>query len=195
MPLSSGLAPGFVRFAYTGSSEPHHAILPILPSGTMTPGNEPSFEQKGGGTLVFTTAMENYLDFYAPMFAPETSFGIAEVYAVDPDTGIRTFIYAIDLAETGSAPIDPQVPLVEGVFVFKCDSGKPLKFYTMEGVFAADARNVGTPPAGVRADFAAYITGDDNFVRGRSNAWPLAFISFTSKVNDRLRVQSGFSNF
>jgi len=195
MPLSSALAPGFVRISYSGSSEPHHMILPIDFDVPPTPGTEPSFNQRGGGTVSLTAALDLFFDPYAPMYNVGTAFGIAEVYAVDPTSGVRTFIYALNVDRTGEDAINPQIALVEGVFVFKCASGKPLKIYTMEGIFAADARNIGTPPAGVRTTFVDYMLSDDNWVWGRSNSFPIAFISFTSKENDRLRVQSGFSNF
>lgn len=193
MPLSSALAPGFIRYFYTGTSEPHSAILPVMFAETPTPGVDPEIAKQGGGSLNFAAIILEYYAAISDCFAITTSFGLAEVYTVDADTGIRTFIFATDINSLGTSE-DPQVPLVEGVFVWKCDSGKPLKVYTMEGVFAADARNIGTPPTGPRADFSAYILSGENFVRGRSNAWPIAFRSFTSKENDRLRVQSGFSN-
>lgn len=194
MPLSSALAPGFIRFAYTGTAEPHHAILPVDFAEVPTPGVDPEILKKGGGSLNFAAITLEYFAAIADNFAATTSFGLAEVYAVDADTGVRTFIFATDINSVGGSA-DPQVPLVEGVYVFKCTSGKPLKIYVMEGVFAANARNIGVPPVGPRADFVDYILSADNFVMGRSNAYPLAFVSFTSKVNDRLRVQSGFNNF
>jgi len=194
MPLSSALAPGFIRFAYTGTSEPHHAILPVDFPDTPVPGVEPDILKQDLTTLNFGAIILEYIAAYADNFNAATSFGIAECYAVDPDTGVRTFIWATNIDLTG-LNVDPQVPLVGGAYVFKCTSGKPLKILVMEGVYAANARNIGVPPAGPREDFVDYILSGDNFVMGRSNAYPQAFVSFTSKVYDRLRVQSGFSNF
>jgi hypothetical protein len=195
MPLSSRLAPGFIKYRYTGTNEPHTAILPVQFAETPTPGVDPQIVKMGGGNLNFGAIILEFWAAISDCYATTTSFGLAEVYSVDADTGIRTFIYATDIDEPGTAAV-PQVPLVEGVFVFKCTSGKPLKIYTMEGVFAADARNIGSlPPGGERDLFKDYILSADNFVYGRSNAYPIAFVSFTSKENDRLRVQSGFNNF
>jgi hypothetical protein len=193
MPLSSSLAPGFIKYRYTGTIEPHFATLPCDFAETPTPGVDPEIAKKGGGSLNFSAIILEYWAAISDCFAPETSFGLAEVYTVDPDTGIRTFIYATDINEAGTSVAD-QVAKVEGVFVFKCTSGKPLKVYTMEGIFTADSRNIGAPVGAERIAFVDYILSDDNFVWGRSNAYPLAFVSFTSKENDRLRTQGGFSN-
>jgi len=187
MPLSSHLAPGFVRLRYTGVQVPHNQIIPIKPAAPMVPGVEPSFETTSGGEVLFSVAVQSWwTSAFSFAFADGTVPGFAEVYAVDPDTGIRTFIYAVLLTGTGGSE-DPQVALVEGVWSFKTTAGKPLKVYAMEGVFTPDVRNIGTVPDEARQKVIDFILGDDNFFYGRFDAWPLVFISFTSKENDVLR--------
>jgi len=193
MPLSSHLAPGFIRITYSGTGRPHHQIIPIKFNGTPEPGVDPSLETTSGGFIQFSTAVVDWITVFKANFNATTAFGLAEIYAVDQDTGIRTFIYATNIADVGS-DVDPQVPFVEGVWTFKTTAGRPLKVYCMEGVYAADARNVGNVPNDGRQDVVDYITGDDNIFYGRTDAWPLALLAFTSKVNDVLRANGAFSD-
>lgn len=187
MPLSSHLAPGFIRFRYTGSVVPHNQIIPIKPASPMTPGVDPVLLTSGATEIPFTTAIQNYWDVaFSDSFNAVTIPGFAEIYAVDPDTGIRQFIYATVVTGPGTAVAD-RVPHVEGVWVFKTTAGRPLKVYAMEGVYGPDVRNIGTTPAGGRTSLREYIVSSDNIFYGRTDAWPLAFMSFTSKENDVLR--------
>lgn len=194
MPLSSHLAPGFIRLTYSGAFLPHHQIIPINFSGTPTPGVEPELSPTGGTPVLFTVAVDNYVaDALAPSLGDTTKVGLADIYAVDPTTGVRTFIYTYNAAGIGTS-INDQVPTVEAVWVFKSTVGKPIKVYVMEGVYEPDARNVGTVPVGPRQDMIDYILSADNIFYGRTNAYPLAFSTFTSKVNDVLRRRQGFSD-
>lgn len=187
MPLSSHLAPGFIRLRYTGFTVPHNQIIPIKPAAPMVPGVDPTLETAGGGEVLFSAAIQNYWDVgFKPSFDAATVPGFAEIYAVDPDTGIRTYIYAVIVTGEGSG-ITANTPLVEGVWVFKTTAGRPLKVYAMEGTYAADVRNIGDVPDDGRQDMVDYILSDDNIFYGRTDAWPLVFMSFTSKENDVLR--------
>lgn len=190
MTLRSALAPGFIRFRYTGATIPHNQTIPIKPAAPMVPGVDPTLETKSGGEVAFSDAIQNYWDVgFAPSFSGVTIPGFAEIYAVDPDTGIATYIFAVSVTGTGTGET-VQVPLVQGVWSFKTTAGKPLKVYAMEGTYAADVRNIGTTPADGRLDLLNYILGDDNIFYGRRDAWPLVFMSFTSKENDVLRARA-----
>lgn len=192
--LSSKLAPGFIRLRYSGTVQPHTQVIPIKPASAMVPGVDPTLLTTSGGEVLFSAAILDYVDsVLAKQFDSTTNFGFADIYAVDPETGIRTFIYTVNIPEVGDS-IETNVPLVEAVWVFKTTAGKPLKVYAMEGVYDANARNIGTVPADGRQDMVTYITGDDNIFYGRQDAWPLAFQTFTTKVNDVLRRRAGFTD-
>jgi len=185
--LSSHLAPGFIRLRYTGSTIPHNQIIPIKPASPMVAGVNPTLLTSGGGEVPFSEAIQTYwTDAFADSFSGVTVPGFAEIYAVDPDTGIRTFIFAVSVTGIGTSG-DEQVPLVEGIWFFKTTAGKPLKVYAMEGTYGADVRNIGSVPADGRQAMVDYITSNDNIFYGRTDAWPLVFLSFTSKENDVLR--------
>lgn len=192
--LSSRLAPGFMRVRYSGSTQPHTQVIPINFAGTPVPGVDPTLLTTSGSEVLFTVGVLDYVDnVLAEQFASTTNFGFADVYAVDPVTGIRTFIYTTSIGEVGTN-VAANVPLSEGVFVFKTTVGKPLKVYVMEAVYAPGARNIGSVPADARQIMLDYILGPTNLFYGRDDAWPLAFQTFTSKTNDTLRRRSGFSD-
>lgn len=190
--LSSKLAPGFIRLRYTGVTQPHNQIIPINFAGTPTQGVEPNLMQSGGGDIPFVLGVKNWVEFgLAPSFSTSTIFGFADIYAVNSVTGVRTFIYTTNIDDLGES-VSPNIALVEGIFVFKTTAGKPLKVYTMEGVYNQDERSVGSVPADGREDLVEYILSTENIFYGRDDAWPLAFQTFTSKVNDALRRREGF---
>jgi len=190
--LSSRLAPGFVRLRYSGVTQPHNMAIPVKFASTPTPGVEPTLLSADDTEILFSTAIAQVVGVaLSGSFAPATAFAFADIYAVDAVTGIRTFIYSKFLGAVG-ASTDPNVALVEGIFVFKTTVGKPLKVYIMEGVYNPDERSIGTVPADGRQDLVDYIVSGDNIFYGRTDAWPLVFVSFTSKVNDALRRREGF---
>jgi len=192
--LSTKQAPGFVRFRYSGATIPHTCQFGIKFSGVPTPGTEPNLETKSGGTVGFVAGVTDFIDLaFQSQFNADTTFGFADIYSVDPTTGLRTFIFTTNIDLVGSN-VAENVPLVQGVFVFKTSAGKPLKVYVMEAVYAADARNIGVVPADERQDMLDYVLGDDNILYGTTDAWPIAFQTFTSKENDVLRRRSGFYN-
>lgn len=194
MPLSSHLAPGFIRLTYSGTRLPHHQTIPINFAGVPTPGVSPEILPTSGVAIDWQVALLDFVDnTMAEQFASGTNFGIADIYAVDSVTGIRQFIYTMTIDEIGTN-VAAQVPFSEGVFVFKSSVGKPIKVYVMEAVYGPGSRNVGSVPGDARQIMVTYITGPTNIFYGRTNAYPLAFATFTSKTNDVLRRNGGFSD-
>lgn len=194
MPLSSHLAPGFIRLTYEGTRLPHHEIIPINFADEPEPGVIPTLAPTGGTPIPFIAAIDNYCELaLAPNLAVGVRIGMADIYAVDQLTGIRTFIYTHSVNQEGTN-VNPTKPFTESVWVFKSSVGKPIKVYIMESVYAADQRNVGSVPADARQDMIDYILSPGNVFYGRTNAYPLAFATFTSKINDVLRRNGGFSD-
>lgn len=194
MPLSSKLAPGFIRLTYSGLFLPHHQIIPINFADPPTPGVNPSLMPSGGTPVDFVTAIDNYVDTALNLqFNETTKFGLADIYKVDPTTGIRTFIYTTGLGRLGEA-VPVNVANAQAVWVFKSTVGKPVKVTLMESIWTIGSRNVGTVPADARQDMINYIVSPDNIFYGRTNAYPLAFSTFTTKENDVLRERNGFSD-
>lgn len=193
MPLSSALAPGFCRITYSGSILPHHMILPVNYAEEPTQGIMPTVLDKSGTDHDGQAAIEDFIAEIQPSFGDETTFGLAVFYSVDEISGIRSYVKAFDLNLPGTSA-DPQVPLVRGAFQFVAGNGFPVKIILMEGVYEPNARNVGSPPAGPRADFVDYATSGLSIIYGRRNEYIDAFVSFTSKTDDRLRRLGGFSD-
>jgi hypothetical protein len=187
-------APGIVRIRYSGITIPHTQQIHVKFAETPTPGVEPVLETSGSAPINFVDGVTDFIDLcMQSQYNEDTTFGFAEVYAIDEETGLRTFLYTTNINLTGSNAA-ANVPITEGIWVFKSTVGKPIKIYEMEGVYSADARNVGIVPADERQDVIDYILSADNIVYGRTDGWPLAFQTFTSKENDVLRRLNGFTN-
>lgn len=169
-------------------------IIPINYASTPAQGVAPDLLSTDGSTVGWQTGLSALVAALMPSFNEATKFGLADIYAVEPTTGIRTFIYTADVAEIGSDTVNPNINSSEGVFVFKSTVGKPIKIYVMEGTYEPNARNVGVVPAGSRQTLIDYILSGENIVYGQTNAYPLAFQTFTSKINDVLRRRQGFTD-
>ena len=194
MAHTAPLSPGFIRFAYEGTRNPHHQIIPINFDGTPTPGVSPSILPTSDVPVSWLVGLGNYLtDAFLPQYPPTVSVGAADIYAVDSVTGVRQFIYTANVGGVGTS-VEAVVPFTQAVWVFKSTVGKPIKVYCMESTYAPDARNVGTVPADGRQDMVDYILSADNIFYGQTNAYPLAFQTFTSKINDVLRRNGGFTD-
>jgi hypothetical protein len=194
MPLSSHLAPGFARLTYAGTRNPHHQIIPLNFAGVPTPGVSPEILPTGGTPIDAGGALLLYVSScMASQFAAGTRIGAADVYSVDATTGIRTFIYTYDMDTIGTN-VNPNSAFTESVWMFKSSVGKPVKIYMMEAVYLPDQRNVGSVPADARQDVLDYILSSDNIFYGRTDAYPLGFQTFTSKTNDVLRRNGGFTD-
>lgn len=194
MPLSSHLAPGFIRLTYAGTRNPHHQVIPINFADEPTPGVSPTLLPTGGVPVDWETALNQYIaTALVTNLATGVKVGAADIYAVDATTGVRTFIYASNSGDLGEN-VNLEQPFTEAVWVFKSTVGKPVKVYIMESVYAADQRNVGSVPADARQDMLDYVLSPDNIFYGRTNAYPLAFLSFTTKINDVLRRNGGFTD-
>ena len=192
--LSNALAPGFIRQTYEGTRNPHHQIIPINFADPPTPGVAPMLLNSGGTPVLWSTGLSLYLtSAMQPNLADDVKIGAADIYAVDPVTGVRTFIYTFQTGLIGTNT-NATVPFTEAVWVFKTSAGKPLKVYIMESVYGPDQRNVGVVPADHRQDVIDYIESSDNIFYGRRDAWPLAFQTFTTKINDVLRRNGGFTD-
>lgn len=184
---------GEVIINYSGVTIPHKSHLPVKFVAPPVPGFAPEFLTQDGGSIEFAAAITSWVEAFAASFDSTTDVASTEVYAIDEETQERTFIWGQNVVAEGTG-VTANIPYVEGVFVFKTVSGKPLKIYTMEGTYAAGVRNVGSVPADGRSDIVDYILSPDNWICGQSGTYPLLFKTFTSKVNDVLRRRGIFQN-
>lgn len=189
--MANSLGEGFVRLTYTGSSGIHHAVIPVNFEGTPVAGVEPTFTQKGAGTIEAEQAVADLMAVVTPFYDDTTLFGLAEVYSVNPATEERTFIYGWNVGLTGDGTL-VEVPLTMATMSFKTVAGGVYKFVMMEQGFGANQKRY--PPfddSPAREALAAYIVGSTSWIVGRDNTYPFAPLSFTVKTSDALRKRVG----
>lgn len=189
--MDTRLSEGFIRQTYKGDSGVHHSIFPINFSGTPTPGTEPILSQKDGTTVSAITGYADFLSHWLKAFDADTLFGLAEAYAVDPETGEGTFIFGWDVADNGAAA-GSSVTLAQATFTYKTIGGGLVKLVAMEGIFGVNQKLV-APFAvdSVAAELAAYMSSGDAIIIGRDNTYAFAPISLTVKTSDALRKRVG----
>lgn len=191
--MANSLSEGFARITYTGLSGIHHQMLPVNFSGTPVAGVEPTFTTKIAGTVAAETAISDWLDVFRAAFNTATLFGLVEIYAVNPTTEERTFIYGFDASRAGSSG-DPSVQYSMGTMTFKTIGGGLLKIVAMEPVLGVNTKLY--PPfflGGILDDIQAFVVDGDSFIIGRDDDYSFAPISWTTKTSDALRKRVGLS--
>lgn len=191
--MANSLSEGFARITYNGATGAHHAIVPINFAGTPVPGVAPSLTTKGATSVGAEVGIGEFLDVYRANFYSTTLFGLVEIYAVDPDTEERTFIYGFDASRAGSSG---GVPVVLGMATttFKTVGGGVLKIVMMESVSPVNTKFY--PPFDEETPIGAlveYVVSDASIVIGRDDEVAFAPISFTSKTSDALRKRAGLA--
>lgn len=192
MPMPTSLAPGYARATYTGSSFPHHMLIPLNYDGIPTPGIEPDILTKGGGTVAAATAMGALFDEFLPLFASSTHFGLCEFHTVDPTTGEDQFIFGFNLGGVGSN-VGTRVPMAQFVMTFKTTNGSLYRLYLMETIVTVNRKEIPPFSDALYTNVANYIIGSDSPVYGRGNNYPFGAVSWLSKTNDKLRKQAGLA--
>jgi hypothetical protein len=187
--MDKSLAPGYVKITYTGSIFPHHMTLPINFDGVPTPGVEPSVILKDTTSLNVEAAILAYITLAKAFFPSTTHFGLAEVHAVDADTGEDTFIYGWNLNVVGTGA-GAGVQFGQAVLSFKLVSGGVFKAYFMEGTSEENVKQF-PPFSGAVDALADFVTSGDSPIYGRDNSYPFSPIAFTTKTNDALRQAGG----
>lgn len=189
--MDRSLAPGFVRITYTGAGGLHHKILPVNLIDGWVAGTEPQFQQKDGTPVDATSGITDYVNAWRTLMAASQNIGLAEVYAVDADTGEGTFVWGFSLSTVGVQALS-SIAKVGLQITFKLVGGGTYRDLTMEGPYAQDL-NLRPPFIVDDPDdvLATYVTGDSSIVYGRDNTYPFAPLRFITKEYDALRKRTG----
>jgi len=189
--MDKSLAPSFVRVTYTGAGGIHHAIIPVNIVDGWVAGVEPSLTQRDGTPVPATDGITDYVNAWRGLMTTSQNIGLAEVYAVDADTGEGTFVWGFNLATTGMQAL-ASVAKVGLQMTFKLVGGGTFRSLTMEGPYAADL-NLRPPYIVDDPDdvFSTYVCGDSSIVYGRDNTYPFAPLRFLTKEYDALRKRAG----
>lgn len=192
MPMPTSLAPGYARVTYDGVLFPHHMTIPVNFSGTPTPGTEPDLILKDASTSAGLAAIQAFITPMLPNWASGTNFGLCEFHTVDDVTGDDQFIFAGNLALTGSAG-SANIATSEAIFTFKLATGGLYKLYMMEGATPPNVKLLPPYAPGYIADISDFVVSDASPVYGRTNAYPFVPVSLVTKYNDKLRKQQGLA--
>lgn len=181
------LGPGWIVLKYTSNAHAHKAILPCTFDGAPSPGLEPDLQKRVGGSIAATAAVSAYCNVAKVFLKTTDTFTAYEVYYKPTPTSATVFIYSATLSVAGTSG-GARAACGESVITFKTPEAGGLKLYLMEGSWT---ENVKTPlPVATGdpvRDYTDYITGDDDWIVGRNNNFPLVPLFWTTKLNDHLR--------
>ncbi len=189
--MDRSLAPGFARWTYTGAGGVHHGILPVNLEPGWVAGSEPNVLSKDGSSVGFVDAMTGFIDAWKNLASTNQNIGLAEVYAVDPDTGEGTFVFGFDLGTVG-LNATPSAAKLGTQVTFKLTTGGTYRALWMENGTLQDV-DVRPPfvPTSPHGLFAGYAISDASIIYGRGNAYPFAPMRLLTKEYDALRKRTG----
>lgn len=185
------LFPAYLRLTYSGSEQPHHAILPVEDDGAWVGGTEPDVLDVIGGSHSLSDAIDDYLAVIKPLFAAATVFSTVEAFLFDnPDAG-SVFIFGKNLVGQAGTGGGTRTPRQQAVLTMRTALGGSMRAALMETNFSVDQRVVAADLTGDLADWRDYFLSDTCVVHGRDLARAIFAVNFITKENDTLRHQAG----
>lgn len=183
----NSVRPTWVVLHYTSNGHPHKATLSFKAVGTPSPGTIPSVQTKSGGTADLAAALAALCDVLKPMFNTADQFDFADVFYQPTEADDVQFIASVALGINGTSST-ANVAASEIVFTFRTAAPGGMKLYLLEGWYPIDLRSPAPfAPASAFEAIDFYMTGDDAWVVGRNNGFPLLTLGNVSKINDVLR--------
>lgn len=184
----NSLAPGFAKISYVQNLLTHVKTIPLLPSGTITPGVEPSVMTYAGTPITFSAAIDALIALMQPIYGADTSFSSAEFWSQPLSTDNPVWVFTHPIGEVGTAT-GASADKVQSVMTFRTGIGGLYRDYQMEisGDVPADLHVFYPFSAGPFANLAAYLTGTTSWTYARDGSRLIVPVAFTTKVNDALR--------
>lgn len=181
----NSLSPGFVKLAYNSNSHDHVMTLPVVPYGSVVPGDEPDFTRNDDNNLGMEDAINNFVDGIKHLFHTSTSFGIATFWSMPTPSSNPLWIYDYNVSKVGTSSTS-NVAYSQLVMSFRTNLGGLLKIYCMEGWVPVNTRDVPPWASGFVTVFNM-LSLSSGCIRGRDNGKVVTYINATAKTNDALR--------
>lgn len=183
--MQNSLSPGFCKLYYTAATREHVMTIPVIPYGTVTPGEEPQLTANDGTGIDLSDAMTNMANALKVRFPTDASFNHAEYWDMPTPTSNPVWIYDVTLGIAGTATGSSTAGLQQ-VFTFRTDAGGLWRLYLMEPTGSPNVENL-PPFSGNNATLINALYGVGYVVRGRDGGKLITCIRALTKTNDALR--------
>lgn len=180
-----------VVVTYVSAVQPHHQTISVKIDGTPVSGVEPDVVCKDGTTLAVSTGLAALWDKLKAGLAAGTKIGYYEVQARTLTSDPWNFIWAGDLALSGTSG-EGTVEASQAVWTFKTQLGNRLNLYLMDTVADPNFRELPPLAAGWYKDVSDYVLSAASIVRGQDEQPAFGLHAFTTKTNDPNRKHNGF---
>jgi hypothetical protein len=184
----NSIAPAFIKVRYTTeTSGAHNMLIPVIPFGAVTPGEEPELVINLGGSKSCSGFVGDLVGRLAEVYAAGSVFNGWEFWSKPEPEDDPVFIYGESLNLDGEG-VSAEYAYGQAVFTFRTAAGGIVKCYLMESQFTPNLR-VPLSPVGSDFinDFTEWFLGADNCWVGRDGARPIYGLYLTTKFNDALR--------
>lgn len=185
--MANDLTPAYTKIRYHVGTHRHTMTFACLPDGTPTPGVAPNVQPKAAPPVDWRVAVEDLATLLAAELPSTGAIDLAEFWSKPTLDSESIFIDALTIGLPGTNPFASLVA-GEGVLTFRTAHRGGLKLYIMEGAFAENQKlPIPGGADGAANAIANYLTGDDGWVVGRNNDYPIVGLYLTTKINDVLR--------
>lgn len=186
--MANDIAPGFIKIKYTGATLTHFQILPVVPSGTLTPGNLPTVVQKNSTNVTMNIAIDAYIAILKAEVPNTVTFVEAELWSKPTPASNPIWIYTHPLGVVGTnATATDQ--LKQRVMSYRTSLGGGGFNYLLQipTNVAVNARQ-NFPSSNTPANNTmAWLMGATSVVVGRDGGYPVVGNWYTTKYNDAAR--------
>lgn len=178
-------APGFVLLQYQRGTFIHKAKLHVNPDGVYTPGDTPTLVQRDTSTIVWTTAVDDFINVIKGIFNTAVDFTLAEYWQKPNPADDPVFIQSHAPGLSGTVATATSVAS-QAIWTFRTFAGGIKRLYLME--------SVNTPNQFISAPFAAgtvktisdYMVAATGWIVGKDNSYPYVPLRYLTKTNDAL---------
>lgn len=184
----NSLSPAFLKLYSTFSTITHVMTLPVVPSGTWTPGVQPDLATYGGGSQSLESCMSLLMPVLRPFFGSTTEFNRVEAWHKPTPESDPIWIYTSVIALPGLAA-SASANNLQGVVTFRTNLGGMFKFYMME-MQSGQTVNLRDPypfTTTIATNLANMLMAATSFVYGRDGGKLVVPMYYTTKYNDALR--------
>lgn len=186
------LSPAWIVLNYNWELRTHRALLPCLPASVPTPGDTPTLNKRGGGTINWTAAILAYASLFKFLLSEDSTIASADFWSqpTPDDDPVWINSTALNIPGAGAGSVQPAAVTT---MTFRTIGGHLLKLLVCDpqNELLVNLRIPAPYPASVLKDFTDYIVDTGSWVVGRDGTYPAVSIAATTKYNDALLHEYG----
>jgi hypothetical protein len=180
------LYPGFVKIYYSSAFSEHTQVLPVDPTFS-----DPDWvlDRPGSSTSQeWGAAVDAWIALLVPVYNADVTFNYAELWTIASEGADPVFKAAHQIDEAGTAG-GATVKASMATVSFRTEGGHNGKIVLVDQTRPVNDKLLSPAFGNVTAyqNIAAFLVGDNDFIKGRDGFFPVSVPRILTKTNDALR--------